>query len=285
VQNAYTDYQIFDEYAIKFLLQAEDICAKIYFMAGKIISIVNQKGGVGKTTTCVNTAYALSQAGCRVLLCDFDPQGNATSGMGLSKRTVPGSYDAVIRLDNPAAAVHKTPYCDVMPAGKSLAGAEIELAGLPRREYRLRDALRGLADEYDFILIDCPPSLGLLTINGLCAADTYLVPVQCEYYALEGLSDLQNTARIVKQGLNPGLEMEGVLLTMYDARLNLSLQVAEEVKRHFPGKVFGAVIPRNVRLSEAPSHGKPVQLYDPASKGADSYDALAKEIIKRNNKR
>ena len=252
-------------------------------MAGKIISIVNQKGGVGKTTTCVNTAYALSQTGRRVLLCDFDPQGNATSGMGLSKRTVPGSYDAVIRLDNPAAAVHKSPYCDIMPAGKALAGAEIELGLLPQREYRLRDALRKLAEGYDFILIDCPPSLGLLTLNGLCASDSFIVPVQCEYYALEGLSDLLHTVRTVKQGgLNDSLELEGVLLTMYDARLNLSLQVAEEVKRHFPGKVYKSVIPRNVRLSEAPSHGMPVQVYDRSSRGADSYDALALEIIKRN---
>jgi chromosome partitioning protein len=202
--------------------------------------------------------------------------------MGLSKRTVPGSYDAVIRLDNPAAAVHKTPYSDVMPAGQALAGAEIELAGLPRREYRLRDALRALADSYDFILIDCPPSLGLLTVNGLCAADSYLVPVQCEYYAMEGLSTLQPNVRTIKSSLNPSLEMEGILLTMYDARLNLSLQVADQVKRHFPGKVFKSVIPRNVRLSEAPSHGKPVQVYDRSSKGADTYDALALEIIKRN---
>jgi chromosome partitioning protein len=255
-------------------------------MTGKIIAIVNQKGGVGKTTTCVNAAYALTKAGRRVLLCDFDPQGNATSGTGLSKRTVPGSYDAVIRLENPSSAVHKTPYCDVMPAGKALAGAEVELAGLPEREYRLRNALRALIGSYDFILIDCPPSLGLLTLNGLCAADTFLVPVQCEYYALEGLSDLIHTVRTVKDGgLNPALDWEGVLLTMFDARLNLSLQVAEEVKRHFPGKVYKSVVPRNVRLSEAPSHGMPVQKYDPSSRGADSYDSLAEEIIKRNGDR
>ncbi|MDR0326113.1 MAG: ParA family protein [Oscillospiraceae bacterium] len=250
---------------------------------GKIIAVVNQKGGVGKTTTCVNTAYALSQAGRRVLLCDFDPQGNATSGMGLSKSTAPGSYDAVIRLEDPAAAVHTTNFCDVMPAGKSLSGAEIEMMGLPRREHRLHSVLQALAGRYDFILIDCPPSLGLLTLNGLCAADSFLVPVQCEYYALEGLSDLLYTVRAVKQGgLNAELELEGVLLTMFDARTNLSLQVAEEVKRHFPGKIYKTVVPRNVRLSEAPSHGMPVQKYDPASKGADSYDALAREIVKRN---
>jgi chromosome partitioning protein len=250
---------------------------------GKIIAIVNQKGGVGKTTTCVNTAYALTEAGLRVLLCDFDPQGNATSGTGISKNTAPGSYDAVIRLEDPSSAVHKTPYCDVMPAGRALAGAEIELIGLPNREHRLREALRSLTGGYDYILIDCPPSLGLLTLNGLCAADSFLVPVQCEYFALEGLSDLLYTVRAVKQGgLHPGLELEGVLLTMYDGRTNLSLQVAEEVKRHFPGKVYKSVIPRNVRLSEAPSHGMPVRKYDPSSRGADSYDGLAKEIIVRN---
>ncbi|MDR0292576.1 MAG: ParA family protein [Oscillospiraceae bacterium] len=252
---------------------------------GKIIAIVNQKGGVGKTTTCVNAAYALSEAGRRVLLCDFDPQGNATSGTGLSKNTAPGSYDAVIRLEEPASAVHKTPYCDVMPAGISLSGAEIEMMGLPRREHRLRAVLEALTERYDFILVDCPPSLGLLTLNGLCAADSFLVPVQCEYYALEGLSDLLHTVRAVRQGgLNAELELEGVLLTMFDARTNLSLQVAEEVKRHFPGKVYKTVVPRNVRLSEAPSHGMPVQRYDPASRGADSYDALAREIIERNRK-
>jgi chromosome partitioning protein len=250
---------------------------------GKIIAIVNQKGGVGKTTTCVNTAYALNEAGRRVLLCDFDPQGNATSGTGLSKNTAPGSYDAVIRLETPSAAIHKTPYCDVMPAGRNLAGAELELADLPRREHRLRSVLKALADNYDFIFIDCPPSLGLLTLNGLCAADSFLVPVQCEYFALEGLSDLLYTVRAVKQGgLHPDLELEGVLLTMFDGRTNLSLQVAEEVKRHFPGKVYKSVIPRNVRLSEAPSHGMPVKKYDPASRGADSYDSLAKEIMVRN---
>jgi chromosome partitioning protein len=252
-------------------------------MMGKIIAIVNQKGGVGKTTTCINTAYALSKAGRRVLLCDFDPQGNATSGVGISRNKAPGSYDAVIRLDDPKAAVHTTPYCDIMPAGKSLSGAEIELATLPEREFRLRGVLRTLAEGYDFILIDCPPSLGLLTLNGLCAAATFLVPVQCEYYALEGLSDLLYTVRAVKQGgLNADLELEGVLLTMFDGRTNLSLQVAEEVKRYFPGKVYKTVVPRNVRLSEAPSHGMPVQKYDPASRGADSYDNLAAEIIKRN---
>lgn len=250
---------------------------------GKIIAVVNQKGGVGKTTTCVNTACALTRLSKRVLLCDFDPQGNSTSGMGLSKSVAPGSYDAVIRLQDPRAAVHETPYGSVMPAGKNLSGAEIELISLPRREHRLSDALGVLRGSFDYILIDCPPSLGLLTVNALCAADTFLVPVQCEYYALEGLSDLLYTVRALRSGgLNTSLEIEGVLLTMYDARTNLSIQVAEEVKRHFPGKVYKTVVPRNVRLSEAPSHGMPVQLYDPASRGADSYDALAAEIVKRN---
>ena len=249
---------------------------------GKIIAVVNQKGGVGKTTTCVNTACALHRRGKRVLLCDFDPQGNSTSGMGLSKSTAPGSYDAVIRLQDARAAVHGTPYGDVMPAGKSLSGAEVELIGLERREHRLRDVLGSLREAYDYILVDCPPSLGLLTLNALCAADTFLVPVQCEYYALEGLSDLLYTVRAVRSGgLNPTLDIEGVLLTMYDARTNLSVQVAEEIKRHFPGKVYKSVIPRNVRLSEAPSHGMPVQVYDPSSRGADSYDALAEEIIRK----
>lgn len=248
----------------------------------RVISIVNQKGGVGKTTTCVNTVYALKEKGCRVLLCDFDPQGNSTSGMGLSKSTSPGSYDAVTTLQNPRTAVHTTKHCDMMPAGKNLSGAEIELIALPEREYRLKKALDILRDDYDFIIIDCPPSLGLLTLNALCASDSFLVPVQCEYYALEGLSDLLHTVRVIRSGeLNKNLEIEGVLLTMFDARTNLSVQVADEVKRFFPGKVYKTVIPRNVRLSEAPSHGLPVQIYDPSSKGADSYNELAQEIIQK----
>lgn len=248
----------------------------------KIIAIVNQKGGVGKTTSCVNLCAGLHRHGARVLLCDFDPQANATSGMGIDKNTVsPNVYDVLINGADPAAAVIHTPYGAVLPSCKALAGAGVEMIRLERREYLLREALHALGADYDYILIDCPPSLELLTLNALCAADTVLVPVQCEYYALEGLSDLLATVRRVKQSLNPALALEGVLLTMYDGRTNLSIQVAEEVKRHFPGKVYATVIPRNVRLSEAPSHGKPVMNYDPYSRGAEAYLALAEEFISK----
>ncbi len=249
----------------------------------KIIAIVNQKGGVGKTTSCVNLAAALHQRGARTLLCDFDPQANATSGMGVDKGSAPNVYDLLVRPSvDPKNAVVSTPYGDVLPSNKALAGAGIELIALDRREYRLKDALDKLSGDYDYIFIDCPPSLELLTLNALCAADSVLVPVQCEYYALEGLSDLMNTIRRMKQALNPSLDLEGVLLTMYDGRTNLSIQVAEEVKRHFPGKVYATVIPRNVRLSEAPSHGKPVMAYDSLSRGAEAYSALAEEFAVRN---
>lgn len=253
------------------------------FMA-KIIAVVNQKGGVGKTTTCVNLAAALHEAGKRVLVCDFDPQGNATSGLGVDKITAsPSVYEVLISDIDPTRAVVSTPWGDVIPSNKALAGATVELIGLDRREYRLKIALDQLRDQYDYILIDCPPSLELLTLNGLCAADTLLVPVQCEYYALEGLSDLLSTVRIVKRSLHPDIDLEGVVLTMYDGRTNLSMQVAEEVKRHFPGKVYASVIPRNVRLSEAPSHGKPVLSYDTYSRGAEAYRALAEEFLERNH--
>ena len=248
----------------------------------KTISIVNQKGGVGKTTTCVNLAAALFEAGRRVLLCDFDPQANATSGMGVDKSLSQGVYDVVINGADARGCIVRTKYGDVLPASKALAGAGIEMIGREGREYLLRDALAPLADDYDYILIDCPPSLELLTLNALCAADTILVPVQCEYFALEGLSDLLNTVRIVKRALNPGLELEGVLLTMYDARTNLAMQVAAEVKRYFPGRVYASVIPRNVRLSEAPSHGKPINIYDRTSRGAEAYAALAQKFLKKN---
>ena len=249
----------------------------------KIIAVVNQKGGVGKTTTCVNLAAALCEAGQRVLVCDFDPQGNATSGLGVDKTTVsPSIYEVLINGADPNRAIASTPWADIMPSNKALAGATVELIGLERREYRLKDALTLVKNRYDYVLIDCPPSLELLTLNGLCAADTLLVPVQCEYYALEGLSDLLSTVRIVKRGLNPSIDLEGVVLTMYDGRTNLSMQVAEEVKRHFPGKVYASVIPRNVRLSEAPSHGKPVLAYDSYSRGAEAYRALAAELIEKN---
>lgn len=249
----------------------------------KTIAIVNQKGGVGKTTTAVNLASCLTAAGAKVLVCDFDPQGNTTSGFGVDKASVsPTVYDVLINGVPCERAVIQTPYAAVIPANKSLAGATVELISIPNREFLLKNALASVSEGYDFTLLDCPPSLELLTLNCLCAAETILVPVQCEYYALEGLSDLLTTVRIVKRRLNPSIELEGVLLTMYDGRTNLSLQVAEEVKRHFPGKVFATVIPRNVRLSEAPSHGKPVNFYDPYSRGSDAYLRLAKELLHKN---
>ena len=248
----------------------------------KTIAIVNQKGGVGKTTTCVNLAAALKNLGLRVLVCDFDPQANTTSGFGVDKTSSPNIYDVLLNGADPAKAVAATVYGDVLPSSKALAGASIEMIGLERREYQLREALDQLKARYDYILIDCPPSLELLTLNALCAADTVLVPVQCEYYALEGLSDLLSTIRIVKRSLNPEIALEGVVLTMYDGRTNLSMQVAEEVKRHFPGQVYATVIPRNVRLSEAPSHGKPVCAYDALSRGAEAYDQLARELVEHN---
>ena len=249
----------------------------------KRIAIVNQKGGVGKTTTCVNLASALRAQGQRVLLCDFDPQANATSGLGVDKTTAtPSVYEVLIEGIPCKKAIVPTPYCDVLPVNKALAGAGIEMIGIPDREHLLKNALDSVDSDYDYILIDCPPSLELLTLNGLCASNSVLVPVQCEYYALEGLSDLLSTVRIVKRSLNPGIELEGVLLTMYDSRTNLSMQVTEEVKRHFPGQVYATVIPRTVRLSEAPSHGKPIDSYDPYSRGTEAYRALAAEIIGAN---
>ena len=250
---------------------------------GKTIAIVNQKGGVGKTTTCVNLAAALQAQGQRVLVCDFDPQANTTSGFGVDKTTAsPSIYDVLIDGADCRKAVVSTAWADVIPSNKSLAGATVEMIALDHREYLLKDALAPFRDAYDYLFIDCPPSLELLTLNALCAADTVLVPVQCEYYALEGLSDLLTTIRIVKRSLNRDIDLEGVVLTMYDGRTNLSMQVAEEVKRHFPGRVYATVIPRNVRLSEAPSHGKPVTAYDSLSRGAEAYQALAEEVLEKN---
>ena len=252
---------------------------------GKIVAIANQKGGVGKTTTCVNLCCALTKLGQRVLLCDADPQGNATSAMGVDKnRLKNGTYNVLVDGVSPSEAVVSTKYGDLLPSNKALSGAVIELVDMERREHVMGKALERVRSDYDYILIDCPPSLELLTLNGLVAADTVLIPVQCEYFALEGLSDLMNTVRLIKRRMNPGLDIEGVLLTMYDSRTNLSSQVASEVKKYFKDKVLSTVIPRNVRRSEAPSHGKPVMAYDASSKGSAAYMALGQEIIKRNKK-
>lgn len=248
---------------------------------GRIIAVVNQKGGVGKTTTAVNLMASMTQAGAKVLLCDFDPQANATSGLGVAKRNHTTVYEAITQDVPGSRAVISTPYGDLIPSSSALSGLGIELVTEQDREFRLKKVLEPLKAQYDYVFIDCPPSLELLTLNGLCAAEGILVPVQCEYYALEGLSDLMTTLRAVKKGFQPQLEIFGVLLTMYDGRVNLSMQVAEEVRRHFPGKVFTTVIPRNVRLSEAPSHGLPVIAYDKYCRGAEAYTALAQEILNR----
>ena len=249
---------------------------------GKVIAVVNQKGGVGKTTTAVNLTAALHDLGVKVLLCDFDPQANATSGLGLDKRKLKHTvYDVTINGVPAADAIVATKFGDVLPASADLAGAAVELINADNREQQLAKALASVKDRYDLIFIDCPPSLELLTLNGLCAADSILVPVQCEYYALEGLSDLMGTLRTVKRRLNPRLEIFGVALTMFDGRTNFSTQVAQEVRRHFPGKVFASVIPRNIRLAEAPSHGLPVTAYDRGSRGAKAYKTMAEEIKKK----
>ena len=253
---------------------------------GRIIAVVNQKGGVGKTTTTVNITAALSEAGKKVLLCDFDPQANASSGLGVDKRSLRKSvYDVVIGEATAAQAIVSTPYADVLPATADLAGATVELISMERPNFCLKEALAPIQDNYDYIFIDCPPSLEVLTLNALAAADSILIPVQCEYYALEGLADLMRTMRLVKKRINPDLEIFGVVLTMFDGRTNFSTQVAQEVRRHFPGKVYATVIPRNIRLAEAPSHGLPVTAYDRSSRGAKAYCAMAEEILKNEKTR
>ena len=248
----------------------------------RIIAFANPKGGVGKTTSAVNIAAGVAALGKKVLLCDFDPQGNASSGVGVDKASDKTIYD-ILMGDNPYEAIIKTNYenLDCIPASVSLAGAELEIADEPRREAKLKSALDMLRPDYDYIFIDCPPSLGLLTINALCASDGVIVPMQCEYFALEGLSQLMKTLQIVKKKYNPSLTLDGVVVTMFDGRLNLSLQVLEEIKKHLPGKLFRTPVPRNVRLSEAPSYGMPIKYYDKHSKGAHAYEDISKELIER----
>lgn len=251
----------------------------------KIIAVANQKGGVGKTTTAVNLAACTAQQGKRVLLVDIDPQGNATSGAGVDKTEGEYSiYDVIINEVEAKKAIRPTriPTLDVLPSRIELAGAEVELVPMMARERKLRAALKPLAPDYDYMIIDCPPSLGLLTLNALTAANTLLVPIQCEYYALEGLAQLMNTVKLVRQHLNDDLEVEGVVMTMYDARTNLSPMVVGEVKKFFKNKVYETVIPRSVRLGEAPSFGLPISLYDPKSTGAKAYENLAKELLERD---
>ena len=249
---------------------------------GRIVAIVNQKGGVGKTTSAVNLTAALHEKGTRILLVDFDPQANASSGLGVSRRSKYTSYDVIINGIPAERAIVHTQWGDVLPSSSALAGAGVELADMERREFVLKQKLEPVKELYDLVFIDCPPSLELLTLNGLCAAEQILIPVQCEYYALEGLSDLMSTMRAVKRRLNPGLTVFGVLLTMFDGRTNFSSQVAQEVRRFFPGRVYGTAIPRNVRLAEAPSHGMPITAYDRHSKGAKAYRDVADEILARN---
>ncbi|MBR7554487.1 ParA family protein [Allobacillus sp. GCM10007491] len=254
---------------------------------GKVIAIANQKGGVGKTTTAVNLSACLADMGNKVLLIDIDPQGNATSGIGINKgETNTCIYDVLIEEENINHALMPSniPNLDAIPATIQLAGSEIELVPTISRELRLRRALEDTRDNYDYVIIDCPPSLGLLTLNALTASDSVLIPVQCEYYALEGLSQLLNTIRLVQKRLNHNLAIEGVLLTMLDARTNLGIQVIEEVKKYFQDKVFQSIIPRNVRLGEAPSHGEPIIKYDPRSKGAEVYSDLAKEVMENGQR-
>ncbi len=247
----------------------------------KIIAVANQKGGVGKTTTCVNLTAALNAMGKRVLLVDGDPQGNASTGMGVPKSTRPNSYDMLINGTSAADCIVHTKYGDVIPSSKELAASSVELIGAENREYVMRNALMTLYTDYDYIFIDCPPSLELLTVNALVAADSVLIPMQCEYYALEGIADLVTSIKLAKKRLNKRLEIEGIVLTMYDARANLTSQVASELRKYLEGKVYDTVIPRSVRLSEAPSHGMPGIAYDRFNKGTRAYMELAEEFAAR----
>ncbi len=253
---------------------------------GRILAIANQKGGVGKTTTAINLSASLASAEHKTLLVDVDPQGNAGSGLGINTRELERSvYDVLLNDADPRQVVRKTElnFLDILPANRELAGAEVELVSVEQREFRLKGALEQLREDYDFVIIDCPPALSLLTINALVAADAVVVPLQCEYFALEGISELLNTIQLVQGGLNPSLEIEGVLLTMFDSRISISAQVAEEARKHFNDRVFQTVIPRNVRLSECPSFGKPIILYDLRSKGCESYLSLARELKERQD--
>ena len=251
---------------------------------GKVISVANQKGGVGKTTTTVNLSTILAKKGKKVLLIDTDPQGNATSGLGITKEVEFSVYDILVGDTEFDETIQETAIknLSLCPSNISLAGAEVELVSMMSREQRLKNKLDIIKDRYDYILIDCPPSLGLITLNAFTASDSVLIPVQCEYFALEGLGQLLNTVNLVKKHLNKNLEIEGALLTMYDARTNLSNQVVKEVKKYFEKKVYKTVIPRNVRLSEAPSYGMPISIYDPRSKGAKAYEKFTKELLKNN---
>lgn len=251
---------------------------------GKVIAIANQKGGVGKTTTTINLGYSLATQGKKVLCIDIDPQSNMTSGFGINPASLKHTtYTVLIEDEDIKSAIIplKDLKVSIVPSSIQLAGAEIELVPMLSREYKLKSAVNPIKDEFDYTLIDCPPSLGLLTINALTAADSVIVPIQCEYYALEGLTQLMNTINLVKKSLNPQLEIEGVVLTMFNARTNLSIQVVDEVKKFFKEKVYRTIIPRNIRLGEAPSFGKPISIYDPNSKGAEAYEELALEVIER----
>ena len=247
----------------------------------RIIAIANQKGGVGKTTTCVNLVCALKLKGKRVLLVDCDPQGNSTSGMGVDKNTVPGTYELLLKNADAYDCIRHTDYGDVIPANKELSGAAVELVRSPKREYVLKRALQTVYNDYDYIFIDCPPSLELLTLNALVAANSVMIPMQCEYYALEGIADLMTTIKMCNKRLNPSLRIQGIVLTMYDSRTNLTQQVASELENYFGEKVYSTEIPRSVRLSEAPSHGKPGVAYDRIGKGSRAYKKLADEFLER----